>query len=220
MSWAVHDDDADAPVWAGEDSAFDKYASKERANRLGLLGGIISIALLMFGLMVFVRGGGLDMMAGLVIMLGSVAWFAVKSYSPGPTRFLGRQWVLEVQGDRLAYIAQHAPGDIQLWPSEEWSLRIDDIARVESGLTKEWQAVRHYRPEQKHHHLDAIPDVEYQTFLFLSDGSRRVLYTANAAREATATFAHSVRSWLERQRNAAKARDTSPDHQIGEGFDL
>jgi hypothetical protein len=98
----------------------------------------------------------------------------------------------------------------------KWTIALDSVSRVESGLTIEWQPAREYEGGSdspfKH---QPIPRYEYQTFLFLNDGSRRVILTANADREGCGTLAASIREWLEEAR--ARSQNLIV-HSFGEGF--
>lgn len=94
------------------------------------------------------------------------------------------------------------------------------VARVESGLTRDWAPARRYRTHIVGSLLRRVPDHEYQTFLVLADGSRRVVRTVNADREGTAMLAHSIRAWLEACRLNACLPGSAVPRAAGEGYDV
>jgi hypothetical protein len=103
-------------------------------------------------------------------------------------------------------------------PLDEWSVEVNDIASVEAGKTTDWQAVRKmdFGWGEAFWH---VPDNEWQTYIMDTKGRRLVVHTANSDRETCAALAHSVRGWVEAQRNASIVRD---NRAVGEdeGFSL
>ena len=98
-------------------------------------------------------------------------------------------------------------------PAESWAASLAEIARVEAGATKQWISSRRLGNV-----IHSVTDVECQTFLFMNDGSRRVICSINGDREAAATLAQSVRAWFE----AMKASAPTPPRSYAraEGFDI
>lgn len=177
----------------------------------------------------------------LLALAGSVGWCVfvrVEAAIPSfPSGMFDRAWTLHAgEGDmtltyRASEFSPHLdPGGVG---GSHWSVSLDDIARVESGRTAEWiphRAMAHGPLWASGRDGDgvlfgggfvAVPPTEYQTFLFLSDGSRRVISTLHNGREETAKLAASVRAWVEAQRAAPPEIllvDSAAER--GEGFDI
>ena len=98
-------------------------------------------------------------------------------------------------------------------PAELWKASLADIARVEAGSTKQWIGSRRLGNV-----IHPVSDGESQTFLFMNDGSRRVICSINGNRESAAMLAQSVRAWFE----GAKASAVVPSkiYTRAEGFDI
>jgi hypothetical protein len=131
----------------------------------------------------------------------------------------GLVWQLTLEGDVLTYRAQSYWHPI-IRKMESWSVPFDKVARVETGATSDWQPTRPGLLWDK-----PVPRNEAQTFLFMDDGSRRVIATLHDGRESLSTLAQSMRSHFERRRSTAAARPLSTQESIrvahaGEGFDL
>ncbi len=136
--------------------------------------------------------------------------------------FICRNWVLKGSAEDLEYKAEAFSQPLD--PLEvsrdgsSWKVRLADVVRVETGFTREWQAVRKYQGGPLGQTLtQRVPEVEVQTFLFMADGTRRVFYTANADREGANALALSVRSWIE-----ARKAEVAPQAAAArsEGFAL
>lgn len=147
------------------------------------------------------------LLLGLTLLGAGVAViiFAATKAKPGTGIF--RSWKLTATASELFYDA--GPFSAPLDPYQvarkgsHWSVLLNAVARVEAGRTVEWDSVRRYegKPMDSREGFAKIPDVEYQVFLFMADGSRRVIYTVNGDREDAGTLAHSIRSWIEAQRD-------------------
>jgi hypothetical protein len=226
VTWKREQSADGLPVWSGQDSIFNVYASDNLPTlsfRAQTMGCIVWLAL---GMVTVVPLGVVidlyeidipkivDKETGQLIgTLLLAAWVSI-AYVSGKRhynhiagdRFLGVHWSLTHKNSLFSYVG-----------AEQWTVDLDQIARVEASPTTEWIKVRDYRGDGKEKSLGLIPAAEYQTFLVLRDTSRRVIYTANADREGCATLAHSIREYLESVRPAAApAVATAPVA----GFDL
>jgi len=132
--------------------------------------------------------------------------------------FIGLQW----HGDKWTLFS--SPIDLSYQGKENWKTALDAISRVEISRTSEFTPARRYAGTP--HGIDPIQSVprdEWQTFLFLKDGTRRVVYHANAARDDCAALAASIREYVEQARHAAPAASPSspwPSAPVADGFDL
>lgn len=249
MSWKVEKGKDGQPVWRGVDEirdmwhyvaetgwAFGKIASGVLAFAL-FIGGLAALAplgdmLTPRGVGWWVRSMGVDTFAlvtllGFVCLSGSVG-AALLTAIAKPSGWITRRWSLTASAGGFVYRA--GPFDRPLDPLQitrdgsRWSVRLDAVARVEAGCTVEWDRVRRYegKPSDSLDGIAKIPGNEYQTFIFMADGSRRVIYTGNGDREGAGMLAHSIGTWIEARRNEAKSRTTSPAALVaagGEGFD-
>lgn len=225
------------PVWTGEDSIYDVFHENRRMNRWADCGvyaiGLPGIALTAVGASYCAFMAAFSwhndwtavafcaffacffwLLLGIsIIDLRDISF--VKS-----DRFIVRAWSLAAGDDGFVYRAGlfDAPlrADQVSRDGRAWSVDLNAVVRVESGLTANWQPARHYEGGPAYPKgLHPVPKHEYQTFLFLADGSRRVIQTANADREGTATLAQSIRAWLESRR---EQREAAP--VVMEGFDI
>lgn len=236
------------PVWEGVDSIADPFLWEQHErfgwNGVGLCALLIWLGVIAWGLIMAVlervmypdlsalmtsrNNGALDttslpsLIVGFIVV-GGIIWI-MRNYARGkPDGLITRRWSLRATEDGLAYSA--GPFSRSLDPFDvsahgtDWSVPLASIARVESARTTEWQAGRVYEggPGGRAGPA-AVPQHEYQTFLFLTDGSRRVFLTVNIHREEAATLAHSVRTWFE----TAKASAVVParSYARAEGFDI
>jgi hypothetical protein len=250
VSWKVEKGKDGLPVWRGVDEirdmwhyvaetgwAFGKIASGALAFAL-FIGGLAALAPLgdMFtprGVGWWVRSMGVGTFAlvtllGFVCLAGSVG-AALLTALEKPSGWITRRWSLTASASRLVYEASRfsAPLDpLQVTrDGSRWSVPLDAVSRVEAGRSVEWQAVRVYegKPFDSRDGVAKIPDNEYQTFLFMADGSRRVIYTGNADREGAGMLAQCIGAWIEARRNEAKSKTASPAALVAageEGFDL
>jgi hypothetical protein len=177
----------------------------------------------------------------LLALVGSVSWCVfvrVEAAIPLlPSAMFDRDWKLHAGEGGMTltyrasefspYLAQAGVG------GSHWSVSLNDIARVESGRTAEWiphRAMAHGPLWASGRDGDgvlfgggfvAVPPTEYQAFLFLNDGSRRVISTLHNGREETAKLAASVRAWVEAQRAAPlEILLVGSADERGEGFDI
>ena len=153
-----------------------------------------------------------------VIVRLSFSWFERKF--PVVPRFYTRRWELVGANGKLTLKAGGFDGkldaaEVTRRKGASWSVAIDRIERVEAGLTCEWLPARRYpgAPTKQLGH-ERVPTHEYQTYLHLDDGSRRVIFTINAEREASATLALSIRNWIENERR----KNVCETFGLSEGF--
>lgn len=126
----------------------------------------------------------------------------------------GLRWRLWLEDGALAYEASARWGSIIASP-QRWSVRLDQIARVEMGATADWQATRRVLLWER-----PVPREEAQVFLFMADGSRRVIATAHDGRESLSALAQSIRTFVQTMRELTD-RDAGgglPASEAGEGF--
>lgn len=235
MSWCVDLNRPDNPVWTGTDSLFDMRRSERVwAYGLAMLAFVVGTPASYIGLAVSpfiipyaIKIGAYDSAFFLALM--AYCCFQIVRPSnrlrlneiPSPGLFICRDWSLQVIDGQLVYRA--GPFSNEMDPNEvsrdgsSWRVPLNAVARVESGLTAEWHGVRHYPIlEWKLGALKTVPAAEYQTFLFLNDGSRRVFHTVNADREGSITLAQSIRAWIEDRRSKTSLAQRSD----GEGYGL
>lgn len=244
MMWTLTQRQDGAPVWRGFDSIYDVWIEQRMWRWIGGLAAFaigLPVSLIGATLLPWAAGasasGAINEPAAAPFVYGFLSFLcfgmalammsAAKETFARPRKFIDREWTLSAARDQLFYRAGEF--DAPLSANEvsrdgnDWSVELDDIARVESGPTTQWQAVRHYEGAPFNQGLSAIPRMESQTFLFLTDGSRRVILTVNGDPESAATLAHSIRSWIESHRNESKVKTASPAALITageEGFDL
>ncbi|HYH70389.1 MAG TPA: hypothetical protein VEX16_03700 [Methyloceanibacter sp.] len=229
MNWVVKIRPDGLPSWKGIDSVYDlNWRNRWEWWLASFLllplaffatyGAVLAVASV---IMHALPNGALDMFDDdnlavfipfVALVVGSSAYAtwrtrrALKERCPRPGKFYERVWRLEATPGNLCYNAEDFtpyldPRGVSR-QGHFWLVTLDQIARVESGPTVEWQRMREYegRPSFMDQ-FQPIPPAEYQTFLFLNDGSRRVILTANADRESCGTLAMSIRAWLVEQRN-------------------
>lgn len=206
MNWTKETAPSGTPRWQGVCSVQDPHrkAGSERALAASLIGACVGGVL----------GGLTDIFGGalLGVFFGALAGLVIGADEDTPN-FDTRAWALSADALCLSYQAAASA----YLDAARWSVRLDQIARIETGRTVEWQAGRDYGRYLGQRVVTA-PSAEYQAFLFLTDGSRRVFHTVNADREDAETLAHSVRAWLEARKKEAAAQ--SGHFQICEGFDV
>lgn len=180
------------------------------------------------------RGGRVLSQAALVVAglctVGGAVW-AFKKWGgkvAAPGRFFVRGWSLTGHSDgTLCYQAGEFSRGLD-WGQVSppiWRVTPDQVARVEVADSAAWQPARVYPGSMSSEPVPLKQGHESQAFLFMADGSRRVIYTVAGGREGAATLAASVRSWLEAYRASAAlpapiARASLPDASNSEGFDL
>ncbi|HEV2817038.1 MAG TPA: hypothetical protein VGW40_07440 [Allosphingosinicella sp.] len=212
--WNMDDMKHLGPEWSGGDRRLNPlHATRPRAFFVG--GWLVLVPLLV--LLGFVFGPRGMIPKGAVELMLIVAFFpgvAVLAYGFLMPRFLeGLRWRLSLESNGLHYQAQSYWAPFVSSP-EGWAVPLASIARVETGATADWEPVRRAVLREK-----PVPREEVQTFLFMDDGSRRVIATVHGGRESMSTLAHSIRSWLQamRERMDRTARDDFVTVS-GEGF--
>jgi hypothetical protein len=196
---------------------------------------------LLFGFLTVIWGAWAVVGSGVITALvgGVVLWQvtrgkrAGRDTSSGQSGFFVRAWTL--RGDeaagRLSYqAADFSPALDPEGDGESWEIPVDSVARVEVGRTAEWQARRAYpygpvysqgRDESGVFFSDgtlAVPQEEYQTYLFLNNGVRVVVATMHNGREDAMRLAASVRAWIDAQRQ--RGLPSAPASDGGPGFDF
>lgn len=196
------------PEWWGADRRLNPlHATRPRAFLMGgWLVGIFLLTLLAW------RSG--------LISTSSVELLAIFALLPGVAaliygfempRFLAsHSWRLMLDDEGLHY------QPVSYWEPfvriEGWSVPLHEVARVETGATADWAPMRSFLLRDK-----PTPREEVQTFLFLADGSRRVIATVHGGRESMSTLAHSIRSSLQAMRERRVRSEIAT--VSGEGFD-
>lgn len=191
MPWMKENGPDGLPVWRGRDEIYDRsenYKMGPFAMWVGLT--VIGVPMLFQSPLL-----GLGLVVG-----GGIAAVVMQSKArKNGAEFIGDEWQLVARPDGL---------QLQLKPSakmrERWAVPLDAIARVETARTAEYMPARYLA-----HVIDpmgrrqAVPEHEWQTFLFMADGTRRVIYHANAARDECAALAASIREYVESARAGA-----------------
>ena len=224
MAWTVEQDAEGRTIWNGKQSILNLphveiEAMQEGGNSAKGLGWSLVAA----GV-VCVFTGVLALIG--LILLGMGAFGLVADGAHKKTaKWVGADWRLASDlAANLSYEAT-ASGDSS---AESWAVSVDQIASVEAGRTVEWQRARSYAEHYKRGgfmdgHFStkprAIPENEWQTFLVLTDQTRRVIHVANADREGCGALAASIRSHVEAARSSAPALPSSVV-PAGDGFEL
>lgn len=249
MTWKAERIGETGAVWSGEDAISDMWhqTTEDRwafaqigawiACGVCLIGGVAALAPLADaftarGLGWWIRSLGFSTVVfltvlGVVGLALSVLFGGHALLTKKPDVGIFRPWTLTATASEFVYHA--GPFSAPLDPFQvsrdgsHWSVRFDGVARVEASRTIEWDSVRRYegKPFGSRYGLANIPSVEYQVFLFMADGSRRVIHTRNSDREGAGTLAHSIRSWIEARRNDANSKlisSASSVAVIGEGY--
>lgn len=239
MSWGVRCETSGYPTWRGTDSIVDQWydTNEVRAFFMRLSFKAASAASGVASLMAF-GASHEELMHGRVhfpwwgLGLGGMVAAALSllllfacAYWPKPDIFIRRDWKLIVAGSELVFRAGEFSAPLDAYQvsrhGRSWSVHMGEIARVESGLTTDWQPARRYEggPWHVRDGVNEVPKSEYQTFLLMNDGSRRVIQTTNADREGSATLAQSIRAWLEDHRARTAAMEER-SKRGPEGFDV
>lgn len=225
MSWKKETDAQGRTVWTGQDSIVNKHSD------VAWLFPLIWVCFLLFGgafLFCLVKMNsphttdqGLGMigavLTGPMAGLGLWAWIAYrKEGGASSKKWFAAPWGLTGAGGALAYVNG---GDDRI-PGSRWNISVEHVASVEAAQTANFIPARTVGAI----HLETSPN-EWQTFLVMSDQSRRVILTANADRESCVTLAASIRAYVEAQRMATKPADAAAPVStsaapLGEGFDL
>ena len=240
MTWR-RERDANGPAWRGVDSVLDAWWQRRRdAQTLDNLAvGAIIAALGLGACVCFLEAelhapwgdqswrseylyALLMFLAGLALSVATWLGCVMNAWAMPPP-FITRTWTLCVNASGgLEYRAGRFspfldPGGVSAHGAH-WSVTLDAISRVESCQTQGWQPARRYHGGPWYlMPFQLVSEHEFQTFLYLNDGSRRVIFTAVAARESCGTLAASIRAWLEEAR-AKSCADFSTHER--EGFAL
>ncbi|MEA3013353.1 MAG: hypothetical protein QOD42_1898 [Sphingomonadales bacterium] len=222
MSWKRENTRDGLSIWRGRDSIVNLHqleASQHAGCLYPLLAVVVVIAVLFIA-----EGGGdrpidlISSIAGWVMLLASVpvVWFVWKLAHGGGLSlqsFFDEEWTLREMQNATFKGLTFRRMESGNRPAESWSAPLADIARVEAGSTQQWISSRRLGNV-----IHPVSEAESQVFLFMNDGSRRVICSINGNREVAATLAQSVRSWLE----AMKARPAAPlrSYARAEGFDI
>lgn len=223
MTWKRESGGDDRPIWRGRDSIVNlhQFQAVENAGCLyPALVVVVAIALLFIG-----DSGGddpIDLISGvtgwaMLLVCTPTVWFLWKLEQGGglSTRtFFDEEWTLREVKTATFHGLNFDRMESGNRPAESWSAPLADIARVEAGATKQWISSRRLGNV-----IHPVTDVEWQTFLFMNDGSRRVICSINGNRETAATLAQSVRSWLEAMKTHPPA-GLLRSHARAEGFDI
>lgn len=225
MNWTATTDENGLPRWTGTDSIINQRRREAYYLKYGGGGLLILCFLIVTVISISTRGsnsvqsqfggGALSLVFGLV-GLGLLANLVVVAAKGGaPTqKWFDEPWVMGAVSNASFTGFEFIRGASRFRSEERWKARLDDIARIEVGFTKEWTPLREIGAYKY-----PTTDVEYQVFFYMNDGSRRVVMAANAAREECAALAHSIRTYLEAQRhNPVKGRARQDD--LPEGFNL
>lgn len=229
MTWQRETGRDGLPVWRGWDSIVNAHRHQARENYgcgYPAIGGMVLLAL------VFIFAGStggravdaLGAVVGWLLLIAAapgvfVIWKLEKDGGVSARAFFDEQWTLfEVKNATFHGLAfrRKASGNR---PAESWTAPLSEIARVEAGMTKQWIGSRRIGAL-----IHEVSPYEAQAFLFMNDGSRRVICSVNGNLEATATLAQSVRSWLEEVKAVPPAQpqraEARPANEWREGFDL
>lgn len=199
MAWKI--DKSGGPKWSGTDIVYNT-ASEPRWFFLlpGIAGLILYIATKGHG------SGAVDRALNSVFTV-LVLFPSLGSIAYGVTLFpqwSRRPWTLTARAGDLWYHGEYS-----------WWAPLDVITSVEVGRTVDWIPSR--RSGLGH---APVSEFEWQVFLFMADGSRRVIHSVNARRESAARLAASIKSWIDGQR-AALAEAVPVAHDTArEGFAL
>lgn len=223
MTWKRDNGPDGLAVWHGHDSIVNLHQRQAWEN-LGCGYPAFGMILCLAVTFVFmgVTGGrpvdAIGAVIGCLMLVGCapvawVIWTLEKDGGPSTRAFFDEAWTLrEIKSGSfhgLAFLRRES----ETRPAESWTSALSEIARVEAAPTKHWLSARNLGAVS--HEVTAH---EGQAFLFLNDGSRRVVCSINGDLESAATLAQSVRSWFA----ATKAGAVVPpkSHAGQEGYDI
>jgi hypothetical protein len=203
------------PLWWGRDSRLNPlHTTRPRAFLIG--GWLVLVPLLLlWGFVSGPRGMIPKGVAELMLIISFLPGLAVLFYGFAMPRFFeGLRWRLSLDSEGLHHEAQSYWAPLVSSP-KSWSVPLDAIARVETGATAEWEPMRRGLLRDK-----PVPREEVQTFLFMADGSRRVIATVHGGRESMSTLGQSIRSALQAMRESAERSGSghAASSEPGEGF--
>jgi hypothetical protein len=230
MTWKLTDGER-GPEWSGFDSLYNpRHAQRWTFVRLGI--GLIVIHYVLVWIFASLTYSYLNaehadrlvlksfkfvFLPG-VVSLVYAGWFCRK--------YLNRSWQLTAAfGVLNLYRPQHWLKNKIAWANNdsnwfsltiglllpfeldhegpEWCVLAADVARVETDATARWEPARPGIIAD-----NPVSGDEVQAFLFMADGSRRVIASVHAGREDMAKLTHSIRSWLDHQRQTERVMDT------------
>lgn len=225
MSWQTNG----AGAWAGEKNTLNPmyvaHPSLDKGfgavRRIGIGGALVTAPFLIFAVLFSLNewhGIGSVLFIALPAALMLVCLWAStigNEYGRAFTKaqFLREEWGLSLAGNRLDYRAH-----------DGWAVAVGDVSRVEIAKTADYTGTRNVN------HLTRalgvkpsidfsafkVPENEWQVFLFMADGTRRVVHHANADRDGCAALAASIRSALA----AATAKPAAISAPPSQGFAL
>lgn len=220
MAWTKEIGPDGLPRWRGKDTIYN-YANS--FNPAMITAGAIMVAFPLF-MGAFAGGGSVGkFLAGFLslIMIPCGAAFLLHSFLVRQ-KFIGDEWQLVASPDGLQLQLKGAAR-----MRERWAVPLGAVGRVEVARSAEYTPAREYpRGLMGGGGFQNTPAHEWQTFLFLNDGTRRVIYHANAARDDCAALAASIREYVESARAGAAPSSPSPPDAAGgsgpraAGFDL
>jgi hypothetical protein len=197
MSWKI--DVSGGPKWSGTDSVYNMKSDLRWLYLGGGIAGLLLCAVTMGGTGSTVDNG-LNAIFGVLVLMPSIG-ITLYGLTLFP-KWLNDGWALTANVNRLYYRSE-----------ESWSVGLDHITSVEVGRTVDWTPSRSTGLSQT-----PVSPYEWQVFLFLTNGSRRVIYSVNADRQSAATLAASIKSWVDGQR-VTLAEMFPTDHKaVREGF--
>jgi hypothetical protein len=209
--WFVSNDDNGLPVWRGQDAIFNAL-NVDQAQSFANVKGCLVVPAVLVGIVVC---GTSSIPLGLLIMLGAPALMAMGNKPK--ISFLGQKWELRAGSDFIEYETAPPPNGVR-FSGPNFKVAVSEIARVEIDNTVKYTPARDYGGAGREQDFKTVPEHEWQVFLFMADGTRRVIHHANADRDDCAALAASIRSWLESTRHApASAASSRPQ---ADGFDL
>lgn len=212
--WSKADARPLGPQWWGSDRRHNSlYATRVRAFFIGAWLVLVPL-LLLWGFVSGPRGMIPKSAVELMLILGIPLGLAALSWGYLMPRYWeGARWRLSLDPEGLHYEAKSywAP----FGSAESWSVRVQDVSRVETGPAADWEPTRSGFLRDK-----PTPREEMQTFLFMADGSRRVVATVHGGRESLLTLAESIRSSLPtmREQTERAATKRALSSEPGEGF--
>jgi hypothetical protein len=200
MSWKI--DNSGGPKWSGMDSIYNMKSDLRWLYLGGGIAGLLLCAVTMGGTGSTVDNG-LNAVFGVLVLMPSIG-ITLYGLTLFP-KWINDGWALTANSGYLYYRGENS-----------WSVHLNHIGSVEVGRAVDWTPARSTGLSQT-----PVSPYEWQVFLFLTNGSRRVIYSVNADRESAATLAASIKSWADRQRvDLPKIIPVSDDRVAREGFAL
>lgn len=213
-----------SPIWRGTDSVYNQHRLPTlplKLLRFALLG---ALAFFIFALLVldpWTRiGSKLSALFWVFTMFGVGAMVISRIVKSAERKrhnkkFVGAKWMIVVANNQIKIGLSHT--DTSDMVSE--NIPLDKISRVEICKTADYTLTRIAEVGFGYGQHVKVSEHEWQTFLFLNDGTRRPIYHANADRDGCAALAASIREYLETARPRVLA-PAVPDAPPRSGFDL